>query len=179
MLLHAIRRYPERGVTVWSSVARGGAKWRQRGEADCVADSAGIAIKLKGKAERRVQSGWRGGWRRQVVVQRLHATIEEHEIVTRRPHVRSLAVVEFGVHVHVDVLVPRQLLHQRRQAAQRRRFGPAVFVDHHHGSVLVLLVRVHHLETNTLTRYSNHSTVANQIMMLPVSGDGRAPPVPR
>ena len=96
-----------------------------------------------------------------MVVQRFDAAIEKHEIIARRPHVRSLAVVEFGVHVHVDVFIPRQLLHQRRQAAQRRRFGPAVFVHHDHGSVLVLLMRVHHLYIITVVNYDAKARIAS------------------
>lgn len=48
------------------------------------------------------------------MVQRLDASVQEHVVVARGPHVRSLAVVKLGVHVNVDVLVTRELLHQGR-----------------------------------------------------------------
>lgn len=79
-----------------------------------------------------------------MVVQRLDATVQEHVIVTRRPHVRPLAVIQFSVHVDIDVLIPRELLHQRRQGAQCCRFGAPETVDHNNRAILILLVRVDH-----------------------------------
>ena len=78
-----------------------------------------------------------------MVVKRLDASVKEHEVIARSPNIRSLTVVQLGVHVHVNVLITWQLLHQCSQAAKRGSFCSAVPVDDDNGTVLVLLVRMY------------------------------------
>ena len=76
------------------------------------------------------------------MMQSLDAAVEEHVVVARRPDVGSFTVKQLCVHVYIDVLIARQLLHQRRQSAQSGRFSASKSVHNYNGAVLVLLVGV-------------------------------------
>ena len=111
-LFHTLRRYSEaHDVAIWTGRAWSGAQRWKRRQAHRVANPTSIPVQLEWQAERSMEC-WRSGrGYGQVMVQGLDATVEEHVIVSRRPHIGSLTVIQFGVHVDVDMLVTRQLLH--------------------------------------------------------------------
>ncbi len=73
-----------------------------------------------------------------------HAAVQEHVIVARRPHVRSLAVEKLGVHIDVCVFFKHQLLHECSEGTKGGRFRSPKTVYNDDGTVLVLLMRVYH-----------------------------------
>ena len=77
-------------------------------------------------------------------IEGFHAAVKEHVIVARRPHIRSLAVEQFGVHVNVCVFLEHQLLHESREGTKGGRFSSSETVHNDDGTVLVLLMRVYH-----------------------------------